>query len=289
MGDTVSFRPHGDAAPRLDRLLNAAALTSGLIFVAIVVMLVVQSAPVVFGHGATLLAPSTPWEPQEAQLGMAAMVGASLLVALLALMLAIPLALLAAAWLQLFAPPGVARLVRALLELMAGIPSVVYGLWGVLVLIPMINRVAPPGASWLASSVVLAAMIVPLVLLVADAAFARFPREQRAAADALGISRWGLWRGLMLPHAGAAIVSGVVLQFGRALGETMAVLMVAGNVVQWPDSLLSPVRTLTANIALEMAYATGEHRAALYVSGLLLTVLTTLLLLGARRWREAIT
>jgi phosphate transport system permease protein len=93
----------------------------------------------------------------------------------------------------------------------------------------------------------------------------------------------GMLRRVLLPQAGPAIVSGLVLQFGRALGETMAVLMVAGNVVRWPTSLFDPVRTLTANIALEMAYATGDHRVALFASGLLLLLVTAVLL--ALSWR----
>jgi len=231
------------------------------------------------------LSPAESWEPQSRHYGLIPMLAASVLVSMLALVIAAPLAILSAAWLRLFTKPGWAALVRAVLELMAGVPSVVYGLWALLVVVPLINRIAPPGASWLASSLVLTAMIAPLALLMADAAFTRFPVEQSSAAEALGISRWGLWRRLMLPHAARAVASGVVLQFGRALGETMAVVMVAGNVVQWPHSLLAPVRTLTGNIALEMSYATGEHLSALFASGLLLMVLTGTLLFLAGRLR----
>ena len=262
----------------LDRLLALSALLTALIFVAILVLLAAHALPFVLTHGADLLSPHAAWAPLEGSFGMLPMVAGTLLVALLALVIAAPLSLLAAAWLQLFAPPQVAAAVRALLELMAGIPSVVYGLWGLLFLVPLINAVAPPGASWLAASLVLALMIAPLALLLADAAFSRYPVAQRQAAWALGVSRWGLFRRLMLPHAGSAVFTALVLQFGRAVGETMAVLMVAGNVVQWPDSVFAPIRTLTANIALEMAYATGDHRAALYAAGLLLTLVVTALL-----------
>ena len=202
--------------------------------------------------------------------------------AVLALVIAGPVAVLLAAWLRYFAP-SVRRPVLTLVELMAGIPSVVYGLWGMLVLVPWINRLAPPGASWLAASLVLALMILPLALLVTDTALGQLPARYLQAGQALSLSRVGMLRRVLLPQAGPAIVSGLVLQFGRALGETMAVLMVAGNVVRWPTSLFDPVRTLTANIALEMAYATGDHRVALFASGLLLLLVTAVLL--ALSWR----
>jgi len=170
---------------------------------------------------------------------------------------------------------------------MAGIPSVVYGLWGLLVLVPWINQWAPPGASWLAGSLVLALMVLPLALLVTDTALGQLPAAWWRAGHAMSLSRLGMLRRVLLPAAAPSILSGVVLQFGRALGETMAVLMVCGNVVQWPHSVFDPVRTLTANIALEMAYATGDHRVALFVSGLLLMAVTALLLAVAWRLRAS--
>lgn len=203
---------------------------------------------------------------------------------MLALVLAAPVAVLLAAWLRYFAP-RLRRPVLAGVELMAGIPSVVYGLWGMLVLVPWINQWVPPGASWLAGSLVLGLMIVPLALLVTDAALGQLPLRYQRAGEALALSRVGMLRRVLLPRAAPGIVGGVVLQFGRALGETMAVLMVCGNVVQWPDSVFAPVRTLTANIALEMAYATGDHRVALFASGLLLIAVTGLLLMASWRLR----
>jgi phosphate transport system permease protein len=120
---------------------------------------------------------------------------------------------------------------------------------------------------------------------VTDAALGQLPLRYQRAGEALALSRVGMLRRVLLPRAAPGIVGGVVLQFGRALGETMAVLMVCGNVVQWPDSVFAPVRTLTANIALEMAYATGDHRVALFASGLLLIAVTGLLLMASWRLR----
>lgn len=205
---------------------------------------------------------------------MAAMLAGSLVVSLLALVLAAPLAVLLAAWLSLYAPCYLVKPYRGLYELLAGIPSVVYGLWGLTVLVPLVNAFAPPGASIITAAAVLALMILPYGVLLAESAFRQVPLNQEQAAEAAGLSSWGMFRCVHWPRCRGTIGRGMVLQFGRALGETMAVLMVAGNVVQWPDSLFAPVRTLTANIALEMGYASGDHRAALYLSALLLLIMT---------------
>ena len=157
-----------------------------------------------------------------------------------------------------------------MIELLAGIPSVVYGFWGLVVLTPLIRAWQPPGQSLLAAM---------LILGDHGPADDRAPRRGRPAsvprayldgAAALGLSRWATIRGVALPAARGAIVTAVVLATGRAFGETMAVLMVSGNVVQVPGSVFDPVRVLTANIALELGYALGDHRSALFVSGLLL-------------------
>ncbi|WP_290539430.1 phosphate ABC transporter permease subunit PstC [Alcanivorax sp.] len=277
---TTSSRPPADQL--LTWLLRLAGVAAVLVLGGIVAVLLVQSAPFLVEYGNALW--RNDWQPGQARYGMAAMIAGSVVVSVLALVIAGPLAVLLAAWLRYFAPL-MRRPVLALVELMAGIPSVVYGLWGMLVLVPWINQWAPPGASWLAASLVLALMILPLALLVTDTALGQLPARYLQAGQALSLSRVGMLRRVLLPQAGPAIVSGLVLQFGRALGETMAVLMVAGNVVQWPTSLFDPVRTLTANIALEMAYATGDHRVALFASGLLLLLVTAVLLMLSWRLR----
>lgn len=195
-----------------------------------------------------------------------------------AILLAAPLGIGSALFCHYYAPPSLARLYRRVIELLAGIPSVIYGLWGLMVLVPLIRQLEPPGPSLLAGILILALMILPTIALLADAALAGIPREYIQGAAALGFSRFSLiWR-IALPAAKSGIGAGVLLGIMRALGETMAVLMVCGNVVQVPGSLFEPIRTLTANIALEMAYAMGDHRSALFVSGLLLMALVMALI-----------
>lgn len=218
------------------------------------------------------------WSPGKGHFGLASMLAASLLTSLGALLIAAPAGVILGAWMHLAAPGWVTATLRTLQGLMAGIPSVIYGLWGLITLVPLVNTMAPPGAVMLTAILVLALMILPLSVLVTDAALRQIPDEAMQPARALSLSRWGSFRSALWPRARAAIISGIILQFGRALGETMAVLMVAGNVIRWPDSVTQPVRTITANIALEMGYASGLHLQVLFLSGLVLLVMVALLM-----------
>lgn len=213
------------------------------------------------------------------------MLAGTLLVAGGALLLAVPLGVLSAVFARHYAPAPLGGLYRRILALMAGIPSVVYGFWGLVVVVPLIVRLQPPGSSLLAGILVLSLMLLPMIALTTHAALAEVPSIHLRTAAALGLSRWGTVRSVLLPAARTGIVTGVILAVGRAVGETMAVLMVTGNVVQVPNSLFDPVRVLTANIALEMAYALDDHRAALFVTGLLLLAMVALLV-AAAEWLD---
>lgn len=276
------FPPPGDgrAADRLLALLTGGAALLGALLLAVILATTLSGAVPALGSLSEALT-RAHWAPLDGRFGMLAMIAASLAASLLALLLAAPLAVLLAVWLALYCPLRMQGALRALYELMAAIPSVVYGLWGLTLLVPLINRLAPPGANLLSAALVLALMILPYGVLLIDSRLRSVPLAQRQAGLACGLSTWGCFRAVHWPLARPGALAAMVLQFGRALGETMAVLMVAGNVVQLPDSLLAPVRTLTANIALEMGYAADLHRAALFLSGLLL-----LLLAMALMWRR---
>lgn len=213
------------------------------------------------------------WHPLADSYNVTPMLVATVLVASGATLTAAPLGILTAVFRQFYAPRPAAGLFCRLLELMAGIPSVVYGLWGLVVLVPWIARWRPPGASLLAGTLILAVMILPTVALLSDAALAAVPRGCLQAAAALGLSRFRTVWSVALPAARSGLTAAVLLAIARALGETMAVLMVCGNVVRLPATVFDPVRTLTANIALEMAYAVGDHRAALFACGAVLMAL----------------
>ncbi len=276
----------GNADRRLRRLLATAAIITAFILLLIVAFLLKETWPVFQDEGWKLLL-AEHWYPLEGEFGMLSMLWASLAVTFGAVMLATPLGLAGALFEQFYAPPWLARSHRLVIALLAGIPSVVFGLWGLTVLVPLLIQIRPPGTSLLAATLVLALMILPTVTLTSSAVMAAIPRDLIAGAAALGMSRKGLILGVAIPAARQGIAGGVLLATARALGETMAVLMVAGNVVQNPTDLFKPVRVLTANIALEMGYATGLHRAGLFAAGLVLTLLVLLLVWWSARVTEA--
>ncbi|MGH8566938.1 MAG: phosphate ABC transporter permease subunit PstC [Gammaproteobacteria bacterium] len=269
--------------------LRAAAFVCGAFVVLMVLFVLRESWPALREIGLSRFFTDTSWHPQggaaAGTFGLVPMITASLALTAGAMLLAAPLGLLCALFCSDYAPLGLATAFRRLMEVLAGIPSVVYGFWGLVVLVPLINRWQPPGASLLAGILVLALMILPTMALLAQTAIATVPADYRRGAAALGLTRVGTLWGVVLPAARSGLYTAALLAIGRAIGETMAVLMVCGNVVRSPSSLFAPVRALTANIALEMAYALDDHRSALFVSGLMLAGVVVALVLAAERLR----
>ncbi len=251
-------------------LLRFLSAIAGIIILLIVVFLVIEALPVLQEVGIRAFFQDDSWNPNEQSYNLVPMIWGTVLTMTGSVVIATPLGIISAIFCQYYAPLPIAGLYRRLIELLAGIPSVVYGFWGLVVLVPLINRIHPPGTSLLAGIAILTLMILPTITLVADASFAKVPTEYLMGAASMGLSSWGTICHIVIPTAKSGLFTGVILETGRAIGETMAVLMVCGNVVQTPDSIFDPVRTLTANIALEMAYALDNHRSALFVSGLLL-------------------
>ena len=263
-------------------LRGAAGAAMGVVLL-ILLFLAIESWPALQHMSVERFLTDSSWNPGENLYNLAPMLSGTLYAATGALLLAIPLGIASALFIVYYASPHGARIYRRLVELLAGIPSVVYGFWGLTTLVPLINQLHPPGASLLAGILVLTLMILPTVALTTHAALLTVPVEYMVGAAALGMSRWGMIQGIALSAAKNGIAAGIVLAAGRAIGETMAVLMVTGNVVQNASSVFEPVRTLAANIALEMPYAMNDHRAALFVSGLALMVLV-MLLWGVAAW-----
>lgn len=255
---------------QLVAFLRGCALLAAAIVLLILLFLVKESWPILQHVALTRFITAASWHPVQGLYLLTPMLSATLYSTLGAVLLATPLGIGSALFSRYYAPSILAIVYRRLIELLAGIPSVVYGFWGLTTLAPLIGHLHPPGVSLLTGILILSLMILPTVALTVDAALAAVPIAYIRGAAALGLSRWGLIRGVALPAARSGITAGILLAAGRAIGETMAVLMVAGNVVEQPHSLFDSVRTLTANIALEMAYATGDHRAALFVSGMAL-------------------
>ena len=221
---------------------------------------------------------SSTWNPQTGQYGIYPMIVSSLYVTFGAMVIGAPLGVAGAIFMNEFLPCSVMRIIKPTIELLAGIPSVVFGFLGVMVLAPFIRaHLGGPGLSVLAASVILGIMVLPTVISISTDAIGAVPNSYREGALALGATRWQSVHMVTLKAARSGIIASIILAMGRALGETMAVIMVAGNTVRIPHSVTDPVRTLTANIALEMANATGMAREALFATGVVLFVVIMIL------------
>ncbi|OKH43308.1 phosphate ABC transporter permease subunit PstC [Calothrix sp. HK-06] len=258
-------------------ILRVLGVIAAAIAILIVFFLILESLSVLNNVGITRFFTDSSWNPSAGLYNLLPMLSGTILAMAGSVLIATPIGIISAIFCQFYAPASVAGLYRRLIELLAGIPSVVYGFWGLVVLVPLIAKMHPPGPSLLAGIAILTVMILPTIALTSDASLAKVPASYIQGAAALGLSRWATIRKVVLPAAKSGLFTGLILETGRAIGETMAILMVCGNVVQTPKSLFDPIRTLTANIALEMAYATGDHRSALFVSGLVLMILIALL------------
>lgn len=276
--------------PLADRWLSfttaAAAFVAGSVVLLVLIFLLQEAWPALSRVGLTRFVTDDGWYPSSDRFNFLPMLTATLLTTAGAVAIAAPLGIGSAIFSQFYAPAMLSVWYRRLVQLLAGIPSVVYGLWGLVVLVPIMAQLGGTGQGLLTATTVLALMILPTVALTAEVALAAVPPEQLQGAAALGLGRWAIAKGVAIPSARRGIGAGVMLATARALGETMAVLMVAGNVVAMPTSLTGPVRTLTANIASEMAYASADHRSVLFVSGLLLMAAVGVIVLGVEWLRR---
>lgn len=270
-----------------------------LLIVALVVVIGRAAWPAISTHGLELVV-GTEWNVARKTFGAVPAIVGTIVSSLLALLIATPLAIGAAIYVSELAPRAMRGPLAFFIDLLSAIPSVVYGLWGVFVLVPFLRTTLMPvlsrttgasflrgpayGPSLLAASLILAIMIVPYITAVAREVLAAVPRSQREAALALGATRWEMIRDAVVPYARSGIVGGVMLGLGRALGETLAVAMVIGSRNEVPHSLFDPAYTLASLLVNEFADASDdEHLAALMaVAGLLLLI--TLVVNVIARW-----
>lgn len=269
-------------------ILLLVAFTAVSSLALITVFIFKAGVPIILKVGPGNFFLSSDWAPGEGHFGILSMIAGSLLVTVGAMAIGVVFSLALAIMLTQFCPPAIASVLKPVIELLAGIPSVVYGFMGVVTLVPLIREhLGGPGLSVLAASIVLGIMVLPTVTSISIDALRAVPRPYWEGSIALGATNWQTTHLVMLKAARSGIVAAVILGMGRAVGETMAVIMVAGNTIAMPGSLLDPVRTLTSNIALEMGYATGDHRQALFATGVTLFViimaLNTLALAVSRR------
>jgi phosphate transport system permease protein len=295
---------HGDRIFR--GLLTLGALTIPVLL-GFLVLELWKGARLAIGKFGLHFVTSSVWDPVAEQFGAFPLIFGTLVSSLLALAIAVPLSLGVAIYLTEFSPKALRQPVAFLIGLLAAIPSVVYGLWGIFVLIPGLRKTAFPllrealgflplfrgpiyGPSMLAAGIILAIMVMPYVMSVSREVLLAVPNTQREAALALGATRWEAVITTVLPYARSGIIGAVILGLGRALGETMAVTMLIGNRHEIAASLFAPGYTMAAAIANEFSEAVGDmHLSALAYVAFLLFVVTVLVNAGARLliWRVA--
>jgi phosphate transport system permease protein len=219
-----------------------------------------------------------PTAQPSAQLGVMPLILGTLWVSLGAILLALPLGLAASIYMSEIANNRVRRIMKPLIELLAGIPSVVYGFFGLVIIVPLIQRIfdLPVGETGLAGSIILGIMALPTIITISEDAMRNTPRAMKEASLALGASKWQTIYKVVVPYSISGITAGAILGIGRAIGETMAVLMVTGNAAVIPHSILEPVRTIPATIAAELGEAPsgGLHYKALFALGCILFLIT---------------
>ncbi|MEI6562795.1 MAG: phosphate ABC transporter permease subunit PstC [bacterium] len=258
--------------------LMATAFSALASLLLIAVFIFKEGLPFMFKVGLRDFLFASEWNPEVGKFGIYPMIVATLWVTFGAMLIGAPLGVAGAIFLNEFVPKSVMKIVKPTIELLAGIPSVVFGFIGVMVLAPWIRAaLGGPGLSVLAASVILGIMVLPTVISISTDAIAAVPNSYREGALALGATRWQSVHMVTIKAARSGIIASIILAMGRALGETMAVIMVAGNTVKVPHAITDPVRTLTANIALEMANATGMAREALFATGIVLFIVIMIL------------
>ena len=256
-------------------------LAAGFSFLAVLLIclfLFVNGIPAIQKIGIADFLFGTKWKPGNDLYGIFPMILGSFYVTAGAVIVGVPVGLMTAVFLSKFCPEWLHKILKPAIDLLAGIPSVVYGFFGLMVIVPAVRNVfGGNGSSILTASILLGMMILPTIISVSESALNAVPQSFYEGSRALGATHERSVFKTMLPAAKSGIMAGIILGIGRAIGETMAVIMVAGNQARIPDSILKGIRTLTANIVIEMGYATDLHRDALIATGGVLFVFILLI------------
>lgn len=250
-----------------------AACTSILAVALICIFLFASGVPAIGKIGVSEFLLGTKWKPLNDIFGIFPMIVGSIYVTAGAVIIGVPIGILCAIFMARFCPKKLYRVLKPAIELLAGIPSIVYGFFGLVVIVPLMQDLFDgSGKGVLTASILLGIMILPTIIQVSESSIRAVPENYYEGSLALGATHERSVFSVVVPAAKSGITAGVILGLGRAIGETMAVIMVAGNQAIIPKGLLSGVRTLTANIVLEMGYAADLHREALFATGVVLFV-----------------
>lgn len=262
----------------IEKSIFLLALSTISILILIAFFIFSEGMPFLVRNNIFTFLTSSDWLPQEGKFGIFPMIVGSIWVTLGALLIGVPLGVACAVCLVEFSSERIRNIVKPVIELLAGIPSVVYGFIGLMVLVPYVRmHLGGSGMSVLTAALVLGIMILPTIISISVDALSSVPVTYKEGSIALGATLWQTVTMVLLPAAKSGILAGVILGMGRAVGETMAVIMITGNAIKIPGSVLDSSRTLTANIAMEMGYAMHDHRAALFATAVILFVFILIL------------
>ena len=264
----------------MEKLMKLVFMSATLIVIAVILFMggyiVIGALPFFDKVNIISFLTGTQWNPSGALFGIFPMLVASILGTAGATIIGVFIGVITAIALVEVFPKSIAKVFSAVIDLLAGIPSVIYGFWGLMVIVPILGKYfggKGDGSSLLAVIMILSIMILPTIIRMTEVSLRAIPKEYKEGAYALGASKMQYIFKLQLNAAQSGIMTGIVLGIGRALGETMAVILVAGNATIIPTHITDPVRTLTANVAIEMSYATGLHQQALFATGMVLFAL----------------
>lgn len=272
------MKSHAQRVKQKEQVIAGILLGLACIAVAGVILIIMfvfkEGWPVLMKYGPFSLAAGREWQPTQGKFGLLPLIVGSAYVTLAALILGVPLGVGCAVFMAEMAPAWVTKLIRPAINLLAGIPSVVYGFFGLVVLVPAMRGVfGGVGFSLLAGGVILAIMIMPTIISISEDALRAVPSDYKEASLALGATQWQTIFKVLVPAAKSGIMAAIILGMGRAVGETMAVIMITGNTPLVPKSILDPGPTLTGTIGQEWSYAAGEHAQALFTVGIFLFIL----------------
>lgn len=273
----------------IEKVLVLCAVTAVLSVLLIMIFIFKEGISVLSSYGVVNFVFGNKWNPTSGSYGILPLIIGSVSVTIGALILGVPTGIACAIFLSEIAPKKLARIFKSAVELLAGIPSVVYGFFGLSVLVPAIREYLLPvvqiffpnattsGYSIFAGALVLSIMMLPTIVSISENAISSVPKDYKEASLALGANRHQTITKVLIPAAKSGIISSIILGMGRAIGETMAVILITGNMPKIPTSILDSTATLTGTIAMEMGYATVEHQKALFAVGIVLFVIIMLL------------
>lgn len=254
-----------------EKLFLISALISIVLIFSITLFIFVKGIPAIKEIGMKNFILGTKWKPGDKQYGILPMIIGSIYVTIGACLIGVPIGIFTAIFLSEMASEKVADFLRKVVEILAGIPSVVFGFFGLVTIVPLIDKnFGGGGNSLLASSIILGIMILPTIISISETSIRAVPKEYKEGSLALGSTHIDSIFKVILPSAKSGILTSVILALGRAIGETMAVILVSGNTPLIPHSSIDRVRTMTSNIAIEMGYAYGLHQEALFATGVIL-------------------